>query len=129
MSASKYVIFNADDFGYSDGINRGIVLAHTQGVVTSATAIVNAPRSAEAADIARAHPKLAVGLNVNFTNEADRLIDLRDTEAFAQLREGDRVEGGRIVDREGNLVKVLDPSGEEVHRVCDNHPEDKPGAH
>ena len=35
MSGAKFVIFNADDFGYSHGINRGIVEAHEHGVVTS----------------------------------------------------------------------------------------------
>lgn len=77
----KFVIFNADDFGYSGGINRGIVEAHERGVVTSATLIVNAPATREAVALARAHPRLAVGLHVNFTNEAKRLIDLDDPAA------------------------------------------------
>lgn len=86
MSA-RYVIFNADDFGYSRGIDRGIVEAHERGVVTSATLVVNGPDTSEAARLARAHPALAVGLHVNFTNEAQRLVDLEDREACrAELR-------------------------------------------
>jgi predicted glycoside hydrolase/deacetylase ChbG (UPF0249 family) len=85
--ASKFVIFNADDFGYSRGINRGIIDAHERGVVTSATLIVNAPATEDAVALARSHPKLAVGLHVNFTNEAQRLIDLESREACgAELR-------------------------------------------
>lgn len=86
MSA-RYVIFNADDLGYSRGIDRGIVEAHERGVVTSATLVVNGTDTREAARLARAHPALAVGLHVNFTNEAQRLIDLEDREACrAELR-------------------------------------------
>jgi predicted glycoside hydrolase/deacetylase ChbG (UPF0249 family) len=33
----KYLIFNADDFGASSGVNRGILECHTRGVVTSAS--------------------------------------------------------------------------------------------
>jgi len=83
----KRVIFNADDFGYSRGINRGIVEAHERGVVTSATMVVNGPATEHAVWLAQAHPRLAVGLHVNFTNEADRLIDLESREECrAELR-------------------------------------------
>jgi predicted glycoside hydrolase/deacetylase ChbG (UPF0249 family) len=80
-SSGKFVIFNADDFGYSGGINRGIVEAHERGVVTSATLVVNGPATGEAVALSRAHPDLAVGLHVNFTNEAQRLVDLEDAAA------------------------------------------------
>jgi predicted glycoside hydrolase/deacetylase ChbG (UPF0249 family) len=81
VTPRAFVIFNADDFGYSHGINRGIVEAHASGVVTSATAIVNAPATADAVRLATQHPDLAVGLHVNFTNEAQRLVDLDDPAA------------------------------------------------
>jgi chitin disaccharide deacetylase len=79
--SGRYAIFNADDFGYSHGINRGIAEAHDRGVVTSATLIVNGPAVEEAVAMARARPALAVGLHVNFTNEAGRLVDLDDPAA------------------------------------------------
>lgn len=83
----KRVIFNADDFGYSRGINRGIIEAHERGVVTSATLLVNGPATDQAVWLARAHPRLAVGLHVNFTNEAQRLIDIDSPEQCrAELR-------------------------------------------
>ncbi|PYR01516.1 MAG: hypothetical protein DMF97_07400, partial [Acidobacteria bacterium] len=31
----KYLIVNADDFGASSGINRGILEAHQRGILTS----------------------------------------------------------------------------------------------
>jgi len=111
-TSGKFVIFNADDFGYSDGINRGIVEAHERGVVTSATLMVNGPRSHEAARIAHEHPKLAVGLHVNFTNEADRLIDL---ESPKECRVELRRQYEHFLDLVGKKPTHLD-SHQHVHR-------------
>jgi len=68
----KFLIINADDFGYGAGVNRAIVLLHDQGVVTSAALMVNTPGTAEAVALASTRPRLALGLHVNFTNEAER---------------------------------------------------------
>lgn len=61
----KYLIVNADDFGASRGINRGIVEAHRNGVVTSASLMVNAPFAEEAARFAGAVWHLSVGLHAD----------------------------------------------------------------
>ena len=39
----RYLIVNADDFGQSDGVNRGIIDAHENGIVTSAQRIKSSP--------------------------------------------------------------------------------------
>ena len=57
------MIVNADDFGYSLGVNRGIAEAHERGIVTSASLMVAAPGTREAAEYARDHPSLGVGLH------------------------------------------------------------------
>jgi predicted glycoside hydrolase/deacetylase ChbG (UPF0249 family) len=49
-TTAKYLIVNADDFGQSAGINRGIIAAHEQGMVTSASLMVRWPAAHEAAD-------------------------------------------------------------------------------
>ncbi len=59
------LIVNADDFGRSHTINRGVALAHENGIVTSASAMVRWPAADEAADLARAHPMLSIGLHVD----------------------------------------------------------------
>ena len=46
-------------------MNRGIIVAHEQGIVTSTSLMVRWPAAAEAADYARAHPQLSVGLHVD----------------------------------------------------------------
>jgi chitin disaccharide deacetylase len=64
MSARR-VIVNADDFGRSRGINRGVAMAHETGVVTSASLMVRWPAAIEAAALARSMPRLSVGLHVD----------------------------------------------------------------
>ena len=59
----KYLIVNADDFGASHGINRGIMEAHRDGIVTSASLLVNSPWSKEAAALAMMVHHLSVGLH------------------------------------------------------------------
>ncbi len=77
----RFVIFNAEDFGCSRGINRGVIEAHQRGAVTSASLVVNAPATQEAVELARHHPRLALGLDVSLTDESRPLIDLEDPAA------------------------------------------------
>ena len=62
-AAERYLIVNADDFGLTSGINRGIIEAHEHGIVTSASMMVRYPAAQEAAGWARSHPGLSLGLH------------------------------------------------------------------
>ena len=118
MTGRTFVLFNADDFGYSHGINRGIVEAHARGVVASTSMMVNTPGTEEAGRLAREHPDLSVGLHVNFTNEAQRLIDL-DDEVACRRELWDQYR--RFTDLMGRRPTHLD-SHQHVHR----HPMRRP---
>jgi chitin disaccharide deacetylase len=109
----RYVIFNADDFGYSRGITRGIVEAHRNGLVTSTSLMVNTPATEHAVTLARELPELSVGLHVNFTNEAQRLIDFYDRQV---ARDELRRQLDRFVALLGCLPTHLD-SHQHVHRL------------
>jgi len=61
-SANRRLIVNADDFGRSPGVNRGILHCHEHGIVTSASLMVRWPDAAEAAASARGS-SLAIGLH------------------------------------------------------------------
>lgn len=73
------LVVNADDFGRSPGVNRGVIRAHEHGIVTSATLMVRWPAAREAAEYARER-----------TAEVQTLCDprVRETlkEADVQLR-------------------------------------------
>ena len=58
------VIFNADDFGRSASINEAVIRAHREGVLTSASLMVNGAAFEEAVELARANPNLGVGLHL-----------------------------------------------------------------
>jgi len=93
-TSSKSLIVNADDFGRSHGINRGIIQAHEQGIVTSASLMVRWSAAREAAEYARAHPGLSVGLHFDLGEWACRkngkwvqlyrVADEKDEHAVAQ---------------------------------------------
>ncbi|MBI3780531.1 MAG: hopanoid biosynthesis-associated protein HpnK [candidate division NC10 bacterium] len=60
----KRLIVTGDDFGLSSAVNQAIVRAHEQGLLTSASLMVNGPAASEAVALAKAHPRLAVGLHL-----------------------------------------------------------------
>ena len=61
------VIFNADDFGLTRGVNNGIVKAHRQGVVHSTTMMVGMDAEQHALELARHNPDLKIGVHLRFT--------------------------------------------------------------
>jgi predicted glycoside hydrolase/deacetylase ChbG (UPF0249 family) len=66
VDSATYLIVNADDFGQSASINRGVLEAHTRGIVTSASLMVRWPAAGAAADAARRYPGLGLGLHLDF---------------------------------------------------------------
>ena len=60
----RRLIVNADDFGFTSGVNRAIVEGHTRGVVTSSTVMANGPAFANALELARTVPQLGIGCHV-----------------------------------------------------------------
>jgi len=61
----KKVIVNADDFGLAQGVNEGIIKAHQEGILTSATLMANMPGFDQAVELAGANPELGVGVHLN----------------------------------------------------------------
>jgi len=62
---AKLLIVNADDFGLSPGINAGIIEGFQNGILTSASIMVNAPAFEEAVKLAHAHDGLGIGIHLN----------------------------------------------------------------
>jgi hopanoid biosynthesis associated protein HpnK len=63
----KQLIVNADDFGLTSGVSRGIMAAHVHGIVTSASLMANGNVFEEAVALARRSPQLGIGVHLNLT--------------------------------------------------------------
>lgn len=89
---NRRLIVNADDLGYTDGINRGILEAHERGIVTSTSLMVDFPAAQDGATIARGTPSLSVGLHAVLDGvEPDRC----EPELSRQLRRFRELVGAR----------------------------------
>jgi chitin disaccharide deacetylase len=64
---ARRLIVNADDFGLTDGVSRGILRAHREGLVTSTTVLASLPAHAELDDAAGESAGLGLGLHFNLT--------------------------------------------------------------
>ena len=63
------VIFNADDFGISKGVNAAIKKAYDEGILNAASLMVAQKYAKEAAQLSKNMEDLDLGLHVNLTNE------------------------------------------------------------
>jgi hopanoid biosynthesis associated protein HpnK len=92
----RFAIINGDDFGFSHGVNRGIIQAHESGVLTSTSLMVTGDAFAEAVTLAQAYPNLAVGLHLVLVNgkavlppeEIPHLVDSKGNFPFSPLKTG-----------------------------------------
>jgi hopanoid biosynthesis associated protein HpnK len=62
--SARRLIVNADDFGGATAINQAVIRAHREGILTTASLMVNEPGLAEAVQLARENPRLGVGLHL-----------------------------------------------------------------
>jgi chitin disaccharide deacetylase len=60
----KYLIPNADDFGYTRDVNDGIIHAHRQGILTATTVMATGAAFDHAVTLARENPGLDVGVHL-----------------------------------------------------------------
>jgi len=61
---TRRLIVNADDFGLSASVNAAVIRAHREGILTTASLMVNEPGFEEAVALAKANPRLGVGLHL-----------------------------------------------------------------
>jgi chitin disaccharide deacetylase len=110
----KNLIFNADDFGASTGVNCGILECHTHGVVTSTSLMVTGQAVSEAVSMSRDYPPLAVGLHWDVWGEDEREFDIDDIPAV-------RDEFQRQLDEFHRLLGRL-PTHVDSHRHAHREP-------
>lgn len=91
----RQLIVNADDFGRSPGVNEGILTAHLEGIVTSASLMVDEAAAAAGAALAAEHPGLSMGLHFVEPEDADLDDPAQAGSAFATQLERFRTLVGR----------------------------------
>jgi predicted glycoside hydrolase/deacetylase ChbG (UPF0249 family) len=64
LSARKQLVVNADDFGFTPDVNRGIVDAHRGGILTATTLMANGAAFDDARRLARETPTLDIGCHL-----------------------------------------------------------------
>ncbi len=64
----KNLIVNADDLGWTEGVNRGVAEAHRRGLVTSTSLLANGRAFDSAAAVSRENPDLGVGVHLNLSD-------------------------------------------------------------
>ena len=67
--AVRSLAVNADDFGFTRDVNRGIVEAHLQGILTSTTLMATGPAFDDAVRLAKEHPTLDIGCHLVLVGE------------------------------------------------------------
>jgi chitin disaccharide deacetylase len=65
----KQLIVNADDLGLTPAVNRGVVRAFQDGIVTSASLLVTGSAFEDAVALVRQNPELDVGLHLALVEE------------------------------------------------------------
>ncbi len=64
MSIRKQLVVNADDFGFTHDVNRGIVEAHQNGILTATTLMANGDAFGDAVRLAHENPTLDIGVHL-----------------------------------------------------------------
>jgi len=64
----RNLIVNADDLGWTSGVNRGIAEAHRRGLVMSTSLLANGRAFADGATVAQNNPDLGVGVHLNLSD-------------------------------------------------------------
>ena len=128
----RRLIINADDFGFTSGVNHAIVEAHTRGVVTSSTLMAGGKAFAEAVQMANASPQLSVGCHIVLIDgtpvcNAESLPSLtsggvfRDgLKSFAARALAGRMNAGEIETEAAAQIQRLQSAGISVSHV-DTH--------
>lgn len=129
----RRLIINADDLGLTSGVNRGILKAHRDGLVTSTTLMACGERFSEAAELVRQAPRLSVGCHVVLvdgspTLDADKVSSLLNSGphfresliSFACVAIAGRLSEAEVEAEVTAQIQKLQSAGIEVSHV-DSH--------
>jgi len=119
----RQLIINADDFGFTSGVNRAIGEAHTRGIVTSSTLMAGGLAFSEAAQLAKNFPQLSIGCHVVLIDgkpvlEPEKLPSLTQSgrfrdglKSFALRAISGRLDSGEIAAEASAQIRKIQSAG------------------
>ena len=84
----RRLIVNADDFGLTKGVNRAIVEAHSQGIVTSSTLMANGRAFGDAVQRVTSATRLSVGCHVVLVDGSPLFEKINTTPSDEKFKDG-----------------------------------------
>ncbi len=115
----RRLIVNADDFGFTSGVNRGIVGGHSHGVVTSSTLMAKGPAFAEAVQLAKTLPKLSVGCHVVLI-DGEPVLDAAQVPSIttgARFRDGMKTFAARAITGQMDPDEITAEAAAQIRKV------------
>jgi chitin disaccharide deacetylase len=115
----RRLIVNADDFGFTPGVNRAIVEAHTRGIVTSSTLMANGRAFADAVSLSKTVPNLSVGCHVMLIDGEPILPSkqLTSLTADSRFRDGIKTFAARAIAGHINADQVVAESTAQIRKI------------
>jgi predicted glycoside hydrolase/deacetylase ChbG (UPF0249 family) len=115
----RRLIVNADDFGFTPGVNRAIIEAHTLGIVTSSTLMANGPAFGEATQMAKASSALSVGCHIVLIDgepvlDPSRLSTITRSRKF---RDGLKTFAARALTRRMNAGEIESEARAQIQKI------------
>lgn len=83
----RRLIINADDFGFTAGVNRATVEAHLRGIVTSSTLMATGQAFEDAVRLSKTTPRLSIGCHIVLI-DGEPVLDVRQLPSLASSRSG-----------------------------------------
>jgi predicted glycoside hydrolase/deacetylase ChbG (UPF0249 family) len=83
---NRLLIVNADDYGLTEGVSRGILVAHREGIVTSTSVMANGPAFEATARWLDEAPALAIGAHLALVGDQPPLSSPREIPTLCDAR-------------------------------------------
>jgi predicted glycoside hydrolase/deacetylase ChbG (UPF0249 family) len=118
----RRLIVNADDFGYTSGVNRAIVEAHKRGIVTSSTLMAAGRAFAETVEMAKSVPQLSIGCHVVLIDgepvlPAERIPSITTQILAPRFRDGVKKFAARAIARRMNADEIEAEAAAQIRKL------------
>lgn len=118
----RRLIINADDFGFTSGVNRAIVEGHTRGVVTSSTLMATGGAFSEAVGLGKTLPQLSVGCHVVLIDgepvlKSSEIPSLAEANGSGRFRDGLKSFAARALLGRINPNEVEAEAGAQIRKL------------